>query len=231
MEAQSKFASMLGNHHLKRQVERKGLLSRREFVRFGPLLTVGGFLFETGAVLGRAMRDRLVTFAYPFCGTEPDYEPLADFIREAGRNVASRGSDASAVHELAVISEMLELDSTRRADEWATWMMEKGDQEISLEMASERCVLFGIRGVGFGAEFPERFEQLYVDTYTHSDSDRERWKEASEHGLEIPSEPDQFVPLETRTQTDLAMFAEYCAEFYPDYVAKLGLGQFVGQSG
>ena len=230
MEAQSKFASMLGNHHLKRQVEKKGLLSKRQFVRFGPLLTVGAFLFETGAVLGRAMRDRLVTFAYPLYGAEPDYEPLADFIREAGRKVALRGSDASAIHELAVISEMLELDSNLRADEWATWMMEKGNQEISLEMASERCVLFCIRGVGFGVEFPKRFEQLYVDSYTHSASDRERWKEASERGLDIPSEPDEFVPLETRTLNDLTMFAEYCAEFYPDYVEKLGLSGYVSEA-
>jgi len=228
MERQSKFTFMMALHFLGMQVEKRGLLSRRKVVRMGPLISVGGFLFETGAVLGRVMRDQLPTFVYPFCSETPDNVALADLMRRKGREVASRGEGASTISELVTISEMRKVDATLPADQWAMWMLANGNGELAVEFAGQMGIMFMVDGAGFGAEFPDRFEQLYFNTYAKVD--RDAWNEMREHGLDIPAEPDEFVPLEVRTENDLAIFADYCAEFYPDYVAKLGLQQYVGRS-
>ena len=227
--AESKFTLALAQHYMGMQVETKGLISKRKFVRIGPLISTGTFLFETGAVLGRAMRDRLATFAYPFCGTTPENSELAGFIRSQGQAIASAAPEASTIHELIFISEMRKADPSLPAEQWNAWLLANGDAEVAEELVVGMSLMFQSSGAGFGAEFPEKFEEMFANTYKVDDP--ELWREAAVAGLDVPSEPPDFVSLEERTKTDLGMFAEYCAEFYPDYVGKLGLGQYVGRSG
>lgn len=227
MEAQSKFTWMLAKHYLGMQVETKGLISRRKFVRLGPLISVGGFLFETGAVLGRAMHDRLLTFIYPYCSETPDNAQLVDFMRREGQKMATRGEGASTITELVGISEMRKMDPTLPVEQWSTWWLANADSELTVDFAGQMGLMFALNGAGFGAEFPGRFEELYINSYGRID--REMWQEGAAAGLNIPAEPPEFVPLGTRTENDLAIFADYCAEFYPDYVPKLGLQQYVGR--
>lgn len=226
MEAQSKFTMMLAQHYVGQQVEAKGLISKRKFVRMGPLIMTGAFLFETGAVLGRAMRDRLATFTYPFCSTTPDNAELADFIRRQGQAVASAAPEVNTIHELVFISEMRKADPTLPAEQWSAWLLANGDAEVTVDLAGQMGLMYQSSGAGFGAEFPDRFEELYANSYARQDP--ADWKRMHEAGLDIPSEQDGFVPLDARTKNDLNMFAEYCAEFYPEYVAQLGLQEYVG---
>ncbi|MCH7699885.1 MAG: hypothetical protein IH865_13190 [Chloroflexi bacterium] len=97
---------------------------------------------------------------------------------------------------------------------------------MALDTAFQELTMLAVTGAGFGAEFPERFEELYANSYARQDP--ADWKRLHEAGLGIPPEQDEFVSLDTRTKNDLTMFAEYCAEFYPDYVAQLGLEEYVG---
>lgn len=221
----SKFTMMLSGLYIGRQVETKGIFSKRKFVRLGPLITTGAFLFETGAVLGRAMRDRLPTFAYPFCSATPENVELADFMRRQGQAVASAAPEATTIFELIVISEMRKAEPNRSGEQWNEWFFANGDSELTVDFAGQMGALFQSGGAGYGAEFPEKFEQLFASSYKVDDP--ELWREAAKAGLDVPPEPPDFDTLETRTKNDLAMFAEYCAEFYPDYVKKLGLGDFV----
>lgn len=225
---ESKFARMLARHYLKRQIETKGMISRRKIIRFGPLISAGGFLFESGAVLGRAMRTKLEAFAYPFCGEEPDSQELAEYLREEGREIAKLSGDATTVQVLVLVTQMRRSDPGASLDNLGAWMLERGNREVELEQAMQKGYTFGVEGVGFGATFPERFEELYKNSYGKDDlGTRQR---AVKAGLDIPPEPPEFVPLDARTEDDLTMFAEYCAEFYPDLVAKLELERFISRS-
>lgn len=206
-EAEPKFTMLLARHYLDTQVETDGTDSERKFVRMGPLFTTGTFLFETGAVLGRAMRDRFATFAHPFCSEMPDNAELADFIRRQGQAVASAAPEAGTIHELVVISEMRKADPSFPAEQWNAWLLENGDAEVTVEFAERMGLVFQSNGAGFGAEFPDKFEELFAAAYEAGDDS-----------------------LETRTKAELTMFAEYCAEFYPDYVAKLGLSEYIGDA-
>lgn len=216
-------------HFLSQQVETKGLISKRKVVRLGPLLSASTFLFETGAVLGRAMRDRLPAFLYPYCSGTPDNSELANFIRSQGQDVAERAPEASTVWELVMMSEMHKMDSTLPPADWSLWLLANGDREILVDEAAQAALLLMANGTGFGAEFPQRFEQVFFNSY--GNVDREAWLEGHAAGFGIPEEPPAFISLDERTANDLSMFAEYCVEFYPEYVSKLGLQAYVGSAG
>ena len=228
MEPQSKFGSFMAHLYLGKQIETKGFISRRKIIRIGPLITTAGFLFETGAVLGRAMRDRLEILAYPFSGTEPDAHELAEVMRNEGREIAKMGNGATTVQEFTLITMMRQSQPTASLDDMGAWMLAHGNKEVSLEQAMESTLMLEIDGVCFGSEFPDRFEELYINSYGRPDP--ERWQFWVQAGLNIPDEPPEFVPLDVRTEQDLTLFANYCAEFYPDYVTKLGLQQYIGAS-
>ncbi len=227
-EAEPKFTMLLARHYLGTQVETDGTDSERKFVRMGPMFTTGTFLFETGAVLGRAMRDRLATFTYPFCSETPDNAELADFIRVQGQAVASAAPEANTIYELVAISEMRKADPSLPAEQWNAWLLENVDAEVTVEFAGRMALVFQSNGAGFGAEFPERFEELFAASSQADDP--EQVSEAAAVGPVAPAQTPAYDSLETRTKAELTMFAEYCAEFYPDYVARLGLSQYISDT-
>src|ERR1700694_1027136 len=124
-DARPRFVYALAQQFLSPQIKRKGLLGRK-VVPFGPLLSVGGFLFETGAMLGHAFRDRLDAFVVPFSAQE-DGPDAADFLRSQGASVARALQSATTINELFMMHEMLVAEPRRPSNEWAQWLVAHGE--------------------------------------------------------------------------------------------------------
>lgn len=213
-----KFATLLAAHYIERYIE-KPLIGAR-FIRLSRLLTVGGFLFENGAVLGRAFRDRFDSFLVPFL-TQAGRPEAAEWVIQQGESVGVVAPVANTVNELFMIHEMRISDPSLPPQDWSRWFMGSGKQKLNLDFALQMGGLYGARGAGFGAQFPDRFEELYNNSYGNIDPNE--WREAHEAGLAIPVEPDKFVPLHEREQEAVSGFAEFCESLYPEYASGLGI--------
>ncbi|MDO8616541.1 MAG: hypothetical protein Q7T33_12535 [Dehalococcoidia bacterium] len=213
------YASMLTVQHLRPQVEKR--LLGAKFVRVGPLITVGAFLFETGAILGHAFRDRLDVFAEPF-GSEPGKGAnVCAFMRKEGRALGDLAKTANTLHALVMMHEMRTADPTRPPSQWMEWFLASSTERAPLDFALAMGVVHGCRGAGFAAEFPNRLEELYKNSY--SNQNPHAWREAFKYGVVDTSEPPKFIPFEEREQEAVAQFTEFCKEFHPGFLEPLGL--------
>jgi hypothetical protein len=218
MATRPTFASLSAKHFLDPQVEKR--LFGGKFVRLGPLLSVGVFLFQNGAVLGHAFRGCFDVFVVPF-SAEPNRPEAVEWIRHKGHTVAAAAETASTINELVMINEMWKDDLTRPPSAWSEWFMARRDKRVAAEFAMQVGMLYGIVGAGFGAEFPKHLEELYANSYGKLDPDT--WHEAHKYGAVDTPEPPQYVPFQERQQEAVAEFAEFCTQFYPEVLVPLGL--------
>lgn len=219
MEQRPRFANLLAEYHLRPHFKKK--LLGGQYVNVGPLLSVGGFLFEEGAILGRAFRSKLEIFAFPYCGQEPGDQELAKYIREEGRNVRKLAHEAKTLHELFMMHEMEVVSSSLPRHEWGKWFVDHAAEKVSIESVAEMSQMHSIYGAGFGSEFPELTEALYVKTYR--ERDEAGWRRAREAGLDIPAEQAELVPLEEREREAVTGFTEFCQDFFPELLDSLDL--------
>ena len=218
MTGQPKFAELVAAESLLPQVE-KGLL-RGKFIKRGRLLSVGGFLFESGAILGHAFRHRFDVFVTPYY-SEPGRPEAIEFAREEGRRVADLAPEASTLVELFMISEMRKDDRTRSADTWSQWLASRAQEKLQVDYAIELGTMYQTLGAGYATQLPERLEDLYRKSY--SEIDQGDWHKAFELGVVSSPTPPEYVPLEEREQEAVDSFAEFCGKFYPDLLLSLGL--------
>ena len=67
LETRPRFAASFVEHFLSRQTEKR--IFGKPYIRMGPLLTTGAFLFESGGILASAFADRLEPFILVFSAT------------------------------------------------------------------------------------------------------------------------------------------------------------------
>jgi hypothetical protein len=207
----------LGKDVVPRLAE-KGLFGR-VYIRFGRLLIAGLWLYQTGAVLGRARRDRLETLAKMF--SDPGREREAsNWLQDlAAKRIDKYGREPESFfdffmttgYEKAGVSwPPASLDAIKRVD----------NEKIPLEQTDGTLKMFVLEGIGFGAKFPELTERMWKQTY--ETFDLEAWDTARRYGLDVPEEPTP-LPLEQREQEVLAEVAVYATEHFPELVEPLGL--------
>ena len=214
-----RFNTALVAEYLGRMVEKRFLGGK--FVRVGPMLTVGVFLFEMGAILGYAFRDRVDAFALPFFAKD-DRPDAVEYMRDLGRNArAATLAEAKTLNELVMVWGMRQEDASLPHEHWPQWFMARSNEKLDVEEAFETSLVFGVAGAGFGAEFPDAFEALYANSYTPDDP--ETWREAHKYGVVDTAEQPELVPLEDRVREAREGFAEFCQEYFPQLIEPLGL--------
>lgn len=217
-----RFAETFSRYYVGQFVEKR--LLGGKFVLLSRLLTAGGFLFENGAVLGRAFRDRFADFAVPFAAL-PGRSAAIEFVLEQGRLMTDVSVVANTVQELFFMHEMHENAPSLPLSGWAMWHLGSARKKVDEDFALKMGLVYGLRGAGFGAQWPDEVERLYVGSYANVDA--ELWSEAHAAGLGIPPEPDEYVPIGEREREAVEGFAEFCREFWPEYLAPLDFARWV----
>lgn len=216
-----KFAAEIAKHYLRPQIKKK--LLGGQYIRGGPLLSTGAFLFETGAVFGLAFSDCIDSFVIAYSCNDPNEPSGLPFIQGEGKQIAAISDRVGSITELFMTYAMLQDGPSRRESSWSEWLMAGANEKVPLEAAGVLGMMFGARGVGFALHAPQRFQELYVSSYANHD--RDSWAEAYKYGAVDTPEPPEFVPLSVRQDEAVAEFATFCAQFYPELVAPLGLAK------
>lgn len=195
-------------------------------------LSVGGFLFETGAVLGWAYRDRQLAFVRVIALPEtPDqrvrlmrlkakervaeWESLNDsfylFVYET--ELARRGHPISM---MASENEDWERykenkENMRRVSDWVK------EQSLDLHTAWTELHYIFYEGIGYGFEFPEETQRRWKAVYEKpkTPDDLISWHMAYQHGVVTTPEPAPIQTWDERVSELKDALREYITEFKP----------------
>jgi hypothetical protein len=192
-------------------------------------LSVGGFLFETGAVLGWAYRDRQLAFVRVIALPEtPDqrvrlmrlkakervaeWESLNDsfylFVYET--ELARRGHPISM---MASENEDWERskENMRRASDWVK------EQSLDLHTAWTELHYIFYEGIGYGFEFPEETQRRWKAVYEKpkTPDDLISWHMAYQYGVVTTPEPAPIQTWDERVSELKDALRGYITEFKP----------------
>lgn len=192
-------------------------------------LSVGGFLFETGAVLGWAYRYRQLAFVRVIALPEtPDqrvrlmrlkakervaeWESINDsfylFVYET--ELARRGHPISM---MASANENWERskENMRRVSDWVK------EQSLDLHTAWTELHYIFYEGIGYGFEFPEETQRRWKVVYEKpkTPDDLISWRMAYQYGVVTTPEPAPIQTWDERVSEVKDVLRGYITEFKP----------------
>jgi len=223
-------------------VVKKGAFGKRYLHLFDYFQAIQ-FQYESGAVLGRAKRDKLsalkkllVIPGYTAADVmemaqDTAKKRLTDFKKDSG-NEPETFSDflywkmfESAIGQSITDCAEAYLHGNKKI---LKMIDKKANEKVPLPEADYPLSIFGYEGVGFGSSFPELTEKMYRNATENIDMDK--WSKARAYGLAIPEKPD-IVSLEEREEALLQIVAAYTAEFYPELLDPLDLRGYIDTEG
>ena len=216
----STLVSWLSREVVQRHTQKR--LTGEYDVRVYPLLFGSEWLFAKGALLGRALSDRLEIFMKMFCKAGDERGACKDLRHAAADRLKMYGKDPDSLRDFWRKTELPELDSIPFSDTKLVKRLSR--QKCRLDEMIPRLDWWMFSGIGFGAAYPELTERMWRREYeTPPDLDpHERelreWVEA--RGLFQPWEPAPLEPIEHELLVTVAYFA---GEYFPELVEPLGL--------
>jgi len=194
------------------------MVSKRLFggyqMRLGSMVYAGLWVFQKGALLGRARRSSFQTM---------------------GSLVAQPGSNAAQAMKQSAEERMSRISSTEVTNFWEFWCLTEypnvafGDfkvlkslfrRKIRLYEVISKAAFWAADGIGFGAKFPDFIESLWRRTYETPDP--EKWNRARQAGVDLP-EHQALLPLEDAETQVLAEVRAFAQQNRPDLVGPLAL--------
>lgn len=226
-QGQSNLMSFLAGIPLARGIAKKRLFGE-PYIRIHDFCELLSFMYESGAILGRAMSNKLdileKMLAVPWWAPEPMTMKLAQEMAKERCN-AFRNEIGEEPDSFIKFIQLKELE--RRIGPLALSALTSGnkkakkalDKKIPLAEAALPMNTFGLEGVGFGSSFPKLTERMY--RYDYENINEERF-EARAQGLAIREKPPQ-ESLEKREENILQVVAAYASEYYPELLDPLDL--------
>jgi hypothetical protein len=219
-----------------RMVVKKKLFGGR-YLRLGDYFTMLAFQYETCALLGRALYDKLNILVRMLVHEENRVDEFMKLLQEATSDRLNRfrnevGEEPKSFYHFIAIKEFdsvlvsafgLPLGDIALFAAYSHQIREAKklfDHKVPLEVATDKARIYGLEGIGFGGFFPELTERMYKNAYENVDMDM--WTTARKMGVDIPEKPD-YIPLEEREKPILTTTAVYAAEFYPELLDPLDL--------
>ena len=228
-----------------KQVVRKKLFRKRYITMFYYSRTLV-FQYETGALLGRAMRHKLDILHKMLVRPGTDINRSIAFIQSEAKVrlkkfTEEKGKEPDTFNDFIALKELEEAAKVMglSIDEDAYYQDPKSHlknlgklygHELALDDVYKNILNCGLYGIGFGSSFPELTVKMYKNTYENIDINMKEWAEARSYGLNIPEKPD-FIPLEEREREILAIVAGYTGEFYPELLDPLDLRGYIDTEG
>lgn len=220
-----------------KQVVRKKLSRKRYITMFYYSRTLA-FQYETGALLGRAMRHKLDILHKMLVKPGTDINRSIAFIQSEAKArlkkfTEQKGKEPDTFNDFIALTELEEAAKVMglSIDEDAYYQDPKShlknlgklySHEVALDDVYKNILNCSLYGIGFGSRFPELTVRMYKNTYENIDVNMKEWAEARSYGLNIPEKPD-FIPLEEREKEILAIVAGYTGEYYPELLDPLDL--------
>lgn len=184
----------------------------RPFMKYSNLLPLCGFMYESGAVLGRALGSK-VSALEPVLGTPAEPGQLICALQKfASDRLAQFPEQPRSFGLFILTTELRRLNLSLDSDMKSLKKMfeTKADPKV----ASEMLEIHMAEGIGFGSLYPVLTEQLQQLTYDDS------MKALALLGI---SADVDCVSLEEFEHSLLTFTAGYVNEFYPAQISLLGL--------
>lgn len=242
-EGQPPLMLLLG-HLVVSQVVKKRLFGK-PFIRLPDFCAVLSFVYVSGAVLGRARRDKLDILEKMLVSSvnimeltgsdclyltrlEAGIEQVKFLQKLAKKRLDKFGNEVGkkpdTFFEFILFREFVWRTRGSVPDSLKGYLRKEqkplGENKVSLIVAYPIIEGFGLEGIGFGSSFPELTEKMYRNAYEGIDTDL--WSEARAYGLDIP-ERLTIVSFDEREETVLQMVAAYASEYYPELLEPLDL--------
>lgn len=215
-EGQRTLMSYLGMEPMRKVVETR--LFGGTYIRFSNFLLVASFLYESGAILGRAKRDNINELAKMVSVPGREEEFMNWLQEQAKKRLEKIGEEPNSFYLFFVSGELEKLGLSLSSD--LRVLKKAFEEKWPFEKLEPFIKAFGIDGIGFGSSFPELTEKIYRNAHESIDSDI--WSEARAYGVDIPEKPER-ISLEEREEIVLQMVAAYTSEFYPELLDSLDL--------
>lgn len=208
------------------------------YIRFYDLCAVLSYLYTTGAILGRARRNKLSILAKLFSIPGTEKENIDGLQEEATKRFVKFknevGNEPDTFNKFILFRELesaigLGMEDWFKAyTEGDTKIMKVADEKVPLEKAEPVIKKFQLEGIGFGSSFPELTEKMYRNAFENIDMDA--WADARAHGLAISEKPT-IISLKEQEEIVLQMVAAYTAEYYPELLDPLDLRDYINIEG
>ncbi len=192
------------------------------YIHFYGYLMVYSYLYENGAILGRARRDKITELAKLFSIPGTEAENVNSLQEQAKARLEKFEGEPNSFYMFFISGELEKIDLSLSAD--LNVLRKAFEEEWPLEKVEPLIKMYGLEGIGFGSSFPDLTEKIYRNS--HESIDMDVWSEAREHGLFFPEEPAR-ISLEEQEETILQMTATYASEYYPELVDPLDLRSYL----
>ena len=194
------------------QIAQKKLLGGYD-VPMGAFFLTGGWLFQKGAILGRARHDSLITLA-GLLASKPEEIPAVLKV-VADDLLGNAGSETESITNFffkAMLPniDIYDLDTLRKLDK----------EKRRLGELIPKIEEYVISGIAVGAIYPDLTEKMLRAFYAKRDD--KTWTLARKAGVDLP-EQDTELSLEDVEQQVLLEVAEYATAYFPQLVEPLGL--------
>jgi len=233
-------------------------LVKKTFIgkRYIPLATCLLLLqveYETGAILGRARRDKLdilkkmlsipgLNFANVIKDSqEAEKKRLDEFKKEHGDEPETFGDfiywplwERATGLTLDNLFRPSDIETRERMRKRLSKIIQKKlGVKVPLEEAQPRISGFLLEGLGFGSTFPELTEKMCKNVYKYEKTDEELWRISRSLGFSTPEDLSRRVGLPTpggrpptlKEQEELVLrtVAVYISQYYPELLDPLDL--------
>jgi len=183
-------------------------------------LTVGGHLYETGAVLGWTYRDSQLAFE-KVIGSPKTPGELVRLMRSKAkeRRAEAKYEDDSLgifVYKTQVLrlGHYMDRSSIQGMERFANWIKK---QSLDLDTANSELQFLFAEGVGYGFEFPEETKRRWKASYENHEKKgaHPQWRKAYQYGVvDTPEPPSQ--TWDERVSELRDALREYITEFMPE---------------
>jgi hypothetical protein len=183
-------------------------------------LTVGAYLYETGAVLGWAYRDNQLVLERVM-GSPKAPGKLVRLMRSKAkeRTAEAKSEDeplALLVYktQAARLGHPMDMNSTGGLQRFANWVKK---QSLDLDAANAQLQVLFAEGVGYGFEFPEETQRRWRATYEDYEKQEHilSWREMYQDGIvHNPEPPTQTWDERVSELKDVLRW--YITEFMPE---------------
>lgn len=219
----------------------------KSYIRLYDYFKVLWFLYESGALLGRAMRDKVRILEKVLASSGEvlwlkDWESASHWQEKASfrlkRWVKRFGKEPNTFREFIFIRELrlaTGLDLSDSLDAFASGNKEmlkaynKKIPKVSLDRCTEvsravgqteaRMRTFLLEGIGFGIAFPELTEKMLRNYYESIFPDTYEWAKVKSQGYAVPT----VLSLNEQQDIVLVVLAHYAEGYHPRLFKRLGL--------
>ena len=213
--------------------DNEGFPDPETHIRISDYFFLPPFLYETGAILGRARHDKIEVIKKILHTTRYNEKEIELEIDEAIYKAKKRleehkgsnsGKEPTTIFYLVMCTEILSK---------TYWLDLNAKAEVSVKDIESYILSLLMEGIVFGSIFPELTERMNRKFYDSVEIDWDTWAPQDtlaplvllKHIYALPGEPT-ILSLEGQENTILQLVGWYTAHFYPELIDSLDLKQY-----